>query len=132
MTNLSNHKYLCVETYRKTGTPVRTPVWFAGGADTGRLYIYSLADAGKVKRIRNNPRVRIAPCDARGRVLGDWVEATARIEDQAGHDLGMSLLNKRYGLLKRIGDIFSARLMGRKRAVISIVVSPSDSKTARP
>ena len=105
-------------------------MWFA--EDDGRLYIYSLADAGKVKRIRNNPRVRIAACDARGRVLGEWFEATARIEDAAGHDLGMSLLNKKYGLLKRIGDIFSAGLMGRKRAVISIAVSATDSKTPPP
>ena len=121
MPDLANHKYLCLESYRKTGVPVRTPVWFA--EDDGRLYIYSLAEAGKVKRIRNNPRVRIAPCDARGRVLGEWVDATAKIEDPAGENLGMKLLNKKYGLLKRIGDVFSAGLMGRKRAVISIIPS---------
>jgi PPOX class probable F420-dependent enzyme len=129
MTEFAGRKYLCIESYRKTGVPVRTPVWFA--EHDARLYIYSLADAGKVKRIRNNSQVRIAPCDARGRVLGDWADANARIEDPAGHDLGMSLLNQKYGLLKRIGDIFSAGLMGRKRVVISITPAAPGSKTAQ-
>jgi PPOX class probable F420-dependent enzyme len=121
LTEFANQKYLSLETYRKTGAPVKTPVWFADRE--GRLYTYSLADAGKVKRIRNNSDVRIAPCDVRGRVLGEWVPATATIEDDRGERLGMSLLNKKYGLLKRMGDVFS-RVLGRKRVVISI--RPSD------
>jgi uncharacterized protein len=124
--DFTKHKYLCLESYRKTGAPVRTPVWFADR--DGRFYIYSVSDAGKVKRIRNNPSVLIAPCDVRGRPMGDWVEATARIEDENGERLGMSLLNKKYGLLKRVGDIFSAGLLGRKRVVISITASAPDSK----
>jgi PPOX class probable F420-dependent enzyme len=111
-------KYLSLESFRKTGDPVRTPVWFA--EHDGKLYIYSLADAGKVKRIRNNPRVRVAPCDVRGGNIGEWVEATARIEDPGGEKLGMSVLTKKYGLMKRLGDLFSGRLLGRKRVVISI------------
>jgi PPOX class probable F420-dependent enzyme len=64
-------KYLNLETYRKTGVGVRTPVWFAAACAQDVLrstptvsvfYIYSEADAGKVKRIRNNPKVRFAPC----------------------------------------------------------------------
>ena len=93
-------------------------MWFAEGG--GLVYIYSLADAGKVKRIRNNPRVRITPCDARGRDLGEWIDGVARIEDTAGERVGMRMLNEKYGLLKRIGDLFSAGLLGRKRVVISI------------
>jgi PPOX class probable F420-dependent enzyme len=60
-------KYISLETFRKTGAGVRTPVWFA--ADPGApetLYLYSEADAGKVKRIRNNSHVRVAPSDIRG------------------------------------------------------------------
>jgi len=120
LTEFANQKYLSIESYRKTGVPVRTPVWFA--EHEGRLYTYSLADAGKVKRIRNNPTVRIAPSDVRGRVEGEWVDGTARIEDDQGERLGMSLLNKKYGLMKRIGDVFSG-LLRRKRVVISIFPS---------
>jgi len=114
----ANKKYLSLESYRKTGDPVRTPVWFA--EHDGQLYIYSLADAGKVKRIRNNPSIRVAPCDVRGGNVGEWIEATARIEDPGGERFGMSLLTKKYGLMKRLGDLFSGKLLGRKRVVISI------------
>lgn len=115
-----NQKYLNLESYRKNGTPVATPVWFA--EDEGVFFIYSLANAGKVKRIRNNPRVRIMPCDVRGKPKGVWVDAEARIADAATAVKGHQLLNQKYGLLKRVGDIFS-RLRKRERAVITIRVS---------
>jgi PPOX class probable F420-dependent enzyme len=110
-------KYLNLATYRKNGTAVYTPVWFAEEGD--QLYIYSLANAGKVKRIRNNPRVKIAPCDVRGKVKGKWVEAEARIVEASEAEHGHKLLNKKYGLLKTIGDFFS-KLRKRARAVIAI------------
>ena len=43
-TQFAKHKYLSIETYRKSGQPVATPVWFA--ERTGTFYLYSLADAG--------------------------------------------------------------------------------------
>lgn len=113
----ADQKYVNIESYRRSGTPVQTPVWFA--EDDGVLYIYSLADAGKVKRIRNNPRVRIAPCDVRGGLKGDWVEAKARIEDGAGAERGHRLLDQKYGLMKRLGNLFS-KILRRQRVVISI------------
>ena len=83
-------KYLNLESFRKTGVGVRTPVWFAqdSGSPTRAefspgagsvFYIYSTPDAGKVKRIRNNPKVRVAPCSFRGNLRGAWVDARARI-----------------------------------------------------
>ena len=116
-TQFANQKYLNMETYRKTGKPVATPVWFA--EENGTLYIYSIANAGKVKRIRNNPKVRIVPCDMRGKSQGEWVEAKARILDERGATLGHKLLNEKYGGMKRIGDVFS-KLMQRQRVVIAL------------
>ena len=113
----ANQKYLNMETYRKTGKPVATPVWFA--EENGTLYIYSLANAGKVKRIRNNPTVRIVPCDVRGKPKGEWVEAKGRILDERGATLGHKLLNKKYGWTKRLGDVFS-KLTQRQRVVIAM------------
>ena len=113
----AGQKYLNVESYRKSGAAVATPVWFA--EDDGRLYIYSLADAGKVKRIRNNPRVRVVPCNFRGEPKGEWVEAKARIVDGASAQRAHRLLNQKYGLLKRVGNVFS-KLMNRQRVVIAI------------
>jgi PPOX class probable F420-dependent enzyme len=108
-----------METYRKKGQPVATPVWFA--EENGTLYIYSLANAGKVKRIRNNPRVRIVPCGMRGKPKGEWVEAKARILDERSTKLGRKLLTEKYGWMKRIGDAFS-KLRRRRRVVIALEI----------
>jgi PPOX class probable F420-dependent enzyme len=113
----AHQKYLNLETYRRAGTPVATPVWFAEAQ--GTLYIYSLTNAGKVKRIRNNPKVRIVPCDVHGHPKGAWTDAQARILDAQGAALGHQLLNQKYGWMKRIGDVFS-RLRRRPRVVIAI------------
>ena len=120
LTQFANQKYLNMETYRKTGKPVATPLWFA--EENGTLYIYSLANAGKVKRVRNNPKVRIVPCDMRGNPKGEWVEAKARILDERGATLGHNLLIKKYGWMKRIGDVFS-KLMQRQRVVVALTIA---------
>lgn len=113
----SNQRYLNLESYRKNGTPVATPLWFATENDT--IYIYSRANAGKVKRIGNNPKVRIVPCDARGKPKGEWVDANALVLDERGAALGHELLNNKYRWMKRLGDAFS-KLMGRQRVVIAL------------
>ena len=125
-------KYLNLESFRKTGVGVRTPVWFAQDQESASpadfspnagsiFYIYTTPDAGKLKRIRNNPRVRIAPCDLRGNLRGAWVDARARICEgpEAAH--GQDLLRRKYGWMKIAGDFFS-RLRGRTQAVIAIHV----------
>ena len=117
LAQFASQRYLNMETYKKTGEPVATPVWFA--EENGTFYTYSLANAGKVKRIRNNPKVRIVPCDVRGKPKGEWVEAKARILDERGAALGHRLLNEKYGWMKRIGDAFS-KLRKRQRVVISM------------
>jgi hypothetical protein len=120
-------KFLNLETYRKTGVPVQTPVWFAQDVSHRDptitvFYIYSEADAGKMKRLRNNPKVRVAPCNIRGTVRGTWVDGRARIcdEDEAAH--GQELLRQKYGLIKIVGDFFG-RLMRHKQAVIAVEVA---------
>ena len=119
LTQFANQKYLNMETHRKTGKPVATPVWFA--EENGTLYIYSLVNVGKVKRLRNNPKVRIMPCDVRGTPKGEWVEAKALILDEREATLGHKLLNKKYGWVKRIGDAFS-KLRQRQRVVIAMEI----------
>jgi uncharacterized protein len=116
-TRFAHQKYLNLETRRKTGKPVTTPVWFA--EENGTPYIHSLANTGKVKRIRNNPKVRIVPCDVRGNPTGEWVDAKARILDERGAALGHTLLNQKYGWMKRIGNAFG-QLRQRQRVVIAI------------
>jgi len=118
-------KYINLQTFRKTGVAVSTPVWFASDpmpSSVPRFYVYTLPDSGKVKRIRNNPKVRIAPCNMRGDLRGAWVDATARICDADEVAKGQSLLNRKYGLMKRIGDFFS-RMRGRVQTVLAIEIS---------
>jgi len=113
-------RYLNLESFKRDGTPVQTPVWFA--EEHSVLYVYTLANAGKVKRIRRNPRIRLAPCTMRGTVIGPWVEAEATIVDATTAAHGHALLRQKYGWMKGIGDLFS-RMMHRERVVIAIRVS---------
>ena len=115
----AGQNYLNLETLRKNGTPVATPVWFAEAE--GVLYVYSLAESGKMKRIRNNPRVRIAPCDIRGNVTGAWVPATARLIEGEDARRANELLNKKYWFGKRLLDLFAAlRIPRRPRFYVAI------------
>jgi PPOX class probable F420-dependent enzyme len=107
----AGRNYLNLETLKRSGDAVRTPVWFAaapmpGNATPRTLYIYTLENTGKIKRIRNNPRVRIAPCDARGNLKGEWVEARARLLSGDDADRANRILTQKY-LLKRIFDFLS-------------------------
>jgi len=74
---IRGQRYISLATFRKTGVPVYTPVWFAEEND--KLYIMTSAKLGKTKRIRNNPHVKIAPCTIRGKITGPGFPATARI-----------------------------------------------------
>jgi PPOX class probable F420-dependent enzyme len=119
------HKYLNLETFKKNGQGVRTPIWFAADPATdlrsasANLYLYTIDNSGKVKRIRNNSRVKIAPCDARGKLLGEWVDATARIVTGDEAARGMRLLDKKYFPLKQIMGFF-ARFSRKPRVVMAL------------
>lgn len=111
--------YLNLESYRKSGQAMRTPVWFA--EDGCAYYIRTIQKAGKVKRVRNNRAVRIAPCDVRGEITGEWVSGSASIVGTSEAARADKLLTKKYGLLKRIYDLTQR---GRGADVIKVVVSP--------
>ncbi len=93
---LHGHQYIDLVTFRKTGVGVHTPVWFA--AESGKLYIFSRRDAGKMKRIRNNARVELAPCTIRGRVLGPHMPATARVA--ADQEAARQAIRRKYWLAR--------------------------------
>jgi len=111
-------KYVSLESFKRDGAGVRTPLWFAEGAD-GDYFVYTVDGSPKVRRIRNNPRVRVAPCTMRGEITGTWAEAEARVVEGEAASRGMALLNKKYWPWKSIGDIFS-RWKSARHAVIAI------------
>jgi PPOX class probable F420-dependent enzyme len=92
---LEGEQYISLTTLRKHGAAVATPVWFAAQGD--RLYLYTDANAGKVKRIRAHPRVTVAPCTAKGDVTGPTIVATARIiTDPAEQREAIAALARKY------------------------------------
>ncbi|MEK7831262.1 MAG: PPOX class F420-dependent oxidoreductase [Acidobacteriota bacterium] len=119
LAQFANQNYLNMESYRKNGEAIRTPLWFVEDGDV--LYFYTVAHSFKVKRLKNNPRVRIAPCDMRGNLKGDWLDASARLLDTAEASHANNLLNQKYGLSKRILNFF-AKLRGHKRAAFAITL----------
>ena len=76
-TTFGNNRYLNLETFRKNGNGVKIPVWFV--QDGNALFVRTIANSGKVKRIRNHQQVHIAPCKMDGTLLGNWMEASARL-----------------------------------------------------
>jgi hypothetical protein len=90
---------LNLETFRRNGLGVKTPVWFT--QDGQPFYIRTVAGSGKVKRVRNNGTVRIVPCEANGTPIGEWVAAHAvEVTDEATAKLVAGLLEKKYGAVQ--------------------------------
>ena len=108
---LSKGNYVLVTTFRRDGTPVPTPVWV--GRDGDGLIVWTGSETGKVKRIRNNPVVELAPCGVRGRPRGTSVKGTARILDAEGSHRGRGLLKRKYGITGRLLIGSSERFRGR-------------------
>jgi uncharacterized protein len=117
LSQFTGEKYLSLETYRKSGKEVRTPVWFV--ENSGMLYVRTGMDTGKYKRILNNKSVRIAPCDMRGKVKGKWAGAEARLAPQEQAREAYRLLEKKYGLIYKMTRAF---LGGKDYVIIAIKV----------
>jgi len=88
--------YVLLTTFRKNGTPVDTPLWAA--LDDGKLYVWTVTDSWKVKRIRNNPAVTLQPCSAGGTPRGAVVKGAAQILDDTGSDRVRGLIKRKYSL----------------------------------
>lgn len=119
---LDRKPYISLTTFRRNGNAVQTPVWFA--ADNGKLYVFSEADAWKVKRLRNDERVRVAACSVRGRVNGEWFDGKGRrIEDAETEQRAYAALRAKYGWQMRLTD-FISKLTGRidGRAVLELEI----------
>lgn len=123
MANLSafaGQRYLNLESFRKSGAAIRTPLWFAQDGDT--IFVYTTADSGKAKRIRRDVAVNIAPCDMRGTVSGGWIAARAAPVTGAEFDRGMMLLDRKYFPWKQMLGLI-ALVRPRPRVVIAIHVA---------
>ncbi len=124
LARLDAEKYVSLVTFRKTGVGVATPVWIARDGD--ELLVFSERNAGKVKRIRNDPRVELTACDMLGRrTHGATVTGKARILDDEGSARARRVIARRYGFVGRVTMFFS-RLRGGPQRTVGIAITLSD------
>jgi uncharacterized protein len=107
-----------VVSYKRSGEAVPTPVWF-GLADDGRVYFRTDPNSGKVKRIRNDPRVRMAPCNTRGKPVGPSAKGQGRILPEEEFARAEPVIQSNYGLGRRIYDGVVARIVDSAYVEIS-------------
>ena len=105
---LIGEEFALLVTFRRSGEPVPTPVWF--GLHDGCMYVESLADAGKVKRLMHNRRVRVAPCTLRGKPKGPFADGVGRILEAAEKQNAEAALDRHYGLRRRLYVRLGSRL----------------------
>jgi uncharacterized protein len=111
--DLDGHRYMNLTTFRRSGQPVTTPVWFARDGD--RVYVMTAPNAGKVKRIRNNRRVQIGPSDVRGRPRGPLINAAARLLPPDQAVVANVRLDRKYGWQKRVFEALETLILRLRR-----------------
>lgn len=115
-------KYVLVTSYRKSGTPVPSPVWVVEDGDA--LGVWTPTDSWKVKRIRNRADVLIGPCDLRGNPTGEQIPATAEICDPETTARYRKLLARKYGVVGRL-TLLGSKLRRGTRGTVGIRITPT-------
>jgi uncharacterized protein len=114
---LSGHQYINLETYRRNGQATATPVWFT--TDGNNIFVVTRSKTGKVKRLRNNSKVRIMPSGMRGEPKGKWLNGKAIFATPEELDRALKQRNKKYGFKARLSGLFSRT----KGDLIGILIS---------
>ncbi len=120
LARFSDRKYLNLVTFRRSGAAVSTPLWFV--EEGGVLYVRTPARSGKVKRLRNNPRVRVVPSDGRGGPKGAWIDGRARIVDDVQAERINRLVHRKYGWRKKLIEL-RYKINPQKRVTIAVYVA---------
>ena len=112
-------KYINLETFKKNGTSVQTPVWFV--IENECIFVVTRSGTGKVRRVRNNHSVRIVPSGFRGQPKGTWKDGIAQIVDSEDSGRIIRLRNKKYGFQAKLASLFTSRK--GKYVVLSIKIT---------
>ena len=102
-----DQKYINLETYKKDGTPIRTPVWFV--VDNDLIYIITRDSTGKVKRLKNNQDVQIVSCSFKGEPKNEWVKGKTEMITGEEADKAIKLRKKKYGMSARLIGLFTSQ-----------------------
>ncbi len=119
---MADGKYVSLTTFKKDGTPVATPLW--GVREGDRLLVWTTTDSWKVKRIKRNPAVTVAPCSARGKIEGAAVDGVASILDEEGTEKAREAIAKKYGVLGWL-TVTGSSLRRGKSGTVGIAVEPA-------
>ena len=114
--------YCLVVTFKRSGDPVPTPVLF--GVAGGKLYFRTESDVNKIKRLRNNPHVRVGPCNWRGKPLGPLVEGAARVLPASENERTYDVLKSNYTFGMRL---FESGLDRLPLDIVYVEVTPAAS-----
>ena len=102
---IKSEKYISLETYRKNGESVKSPVWFVIKDDL--VYVVTREQTGKVKRLKNNLQVKFALCTMKGKITGEWISGTARILSKEETMEAVKMRDKKYGFMAKIAKFAS-------------------------
>ena len=102
---LSHHRYIKLETLKRDGKRVATPVWFM--IYGRRINVVTRYQTGKVKRLRNNPNVRVAPCGIRGQLKGQWYDGKGFLANQEELNHALRLRKLKYGFKATLAEILT-------------------------
>ena len=119
---LARERYINLRSYRRDGSTVDTPVWCAPLDD--KIIVFTDGTSHKVGRIARNTRVQVAKCDARGKLLGPWQDASCRAirDDPEYVRRAYQSLNDKYRLWMKVGTFFST-LSGRVKRRLILEIS---------
>ena len=123
---LADQAYVLLTTYRRDGTGVGTPVHVA--VDGDRAFVRTWDTAWKLRRIRNNPEVEVAPCTVRGKPTGPAVRARARVLEGAESAYAGRLLARKHPILHGYLIPLLHRLRGNRTTHIEL--TPDGGQTS--
>ena len=133
LADLADERYVSLTTFKKDGTPVSTPVWVAGD-DDGHLLVLTGADSWKVKRIRRDHHIRLAPCTGTGKLRGDAIDAQAEIVEDT--QLVEELEERKYGWQKHLAQAITESMRWIRRQptpeAVMLVIREEEPSTKRP
>jgi PPOX class probable F420-dependent enzyme len=124
--SLKNEQYINLVTYRRSGIPVSTPIWFA--LDVDKIVCYTSPSSGKVKRLHHTSRVTLNTCTASGspkgaEIAGEGYIITDKADAQRARDLLRRKYNIQWGAIHFIVGIRTL-FKQSKRAEAFITITP--------
>jgi uncharacterized protein len=101
--SIADEKYVLLTTFRKNGDAVPSPVWIVALAG-GTAGFTTDEVSGKVKRIRNNPKVTLQPCNMKGtpKEGSAVVEATAEVVLGVDAEPVQAAVRSKYSLMTKL------------------------------